>query len=187
LAAIDRGVKFVSAYVFSTENWNRTAEEVGYLMDLLVWVATKEVQKYVKEGNRIVFVGSRARLSAKVRKAIDSAEVKTAHNTRGTVALCLNYGGHAELAEGVTRLMRDGVRPEEVTPERLSQYLYRPELPVVDLVIRTSGEQRLSGFMLWRVGYAELYFATRHWPAFTVVDLDLALADFAARKRRYGK
>lgn len=184
--AIDRGVKFVSAYVFSTENWNRTEEEVNYLMDLLVWVATKEIKKYVKEGLKLVFVGSQTRLSDKVKRAIASAEAKTRNNTRGTVALCLNYGGHTELAEGVVRLIEDGVSAREITPARLAQYLYHPEIPPVDFIIRTSGEQRLSNFMLWRAAYAELYFTPVFWPAFSVGDLDAALEDYASRQRRFG-
>jgi len=176
----------MSAYVFSTENWNRSQEEVDYLMDLLVWVATKEIDKYVHEGFQVVFLGSRKGLSAKVLRAMDSAERKTRDGTRAVVALCLNYGGQMELAEGVARLVADGVPAAEVTPERLAQYLYHPEIPPIDLLIRTSGEQRLSGFMLWRASYAELYFTSKPWPAFTPADLAEALAEYARRQRRFG-
>ncbi len=186
LAAFERGVKYVSAYVFSTENWNRSKEEVEYLMDLLVWVATKEIDKYLKEGLKLVFVGSRERLSARVLAAVASAERRSRDNTRGTVVLCLNYGGHTELAEGVAQLVRDGVPADEVTPQKLSEYLYHPEVPPIDLIIRTSGEQRLSNFMLWRAAYAELYFTPVLWPAFTPADLDEALAEYEARHRRFG-
>jgi undecaprenyl diphosphate synthase len=185
-AAAERGVKYVSAYVFSTENWNRTQEEVAYLMDLVVWVATKEIDKYAKEGLRVIFFGSRERLSPKVIRAIDNAEAKTKHETRMVVALCFNYGGQTELAEGVARLVADGVPADEVTVERLGQYLYHPEVPPIDLLIRTSGEQRLSGFMMWRASYAELYFTPQPWPGFTAADLDEALAEYARRQRRFG-
>jgi len=185
--AVGRGVRYVSAYVFSTENWRRSSEEVEYLMDLLVWIATKELGKYAREGLKVVFVGSRERLSVKVLRAIESAEAKTAHNTRAVVAMCFNYGGHVELAEGVARLVADGVAAAEVTVERLAGYLYHPELPPVDFVIRTSGEQRLSGFMLWRVSYAELYFTPTPWPAFTVADLGVAFDEYERRQRRFGK
>jgi undecaprenyl diphosphate synthase len=187
LAAAERGIGFVSAYVFSTENWDRSQEEVDYLMELLIWVATKEVDKYLREGMRLVFLGSRVRLSARVLRAVDSAERKTAHNTRLVLALCLNYGGHAEIAEGVARMIADGVTADEVTPARIAEYLYHPEIPPVDLLIRASGEQRLSGFMLWRIDYAELYFCTQHWPGFTENDLDDALHEYANRQRRFGK
>jgi len=185
--AVNRGVKVISAYVFSTENWNRTQEEVAYLMDLVVWVSKHEVKKYLKDGLRIVFLGSRVRLSDKVVEAIESVEEQTKDNTRGIVALCMNYGGHTELAEGVARMIADGVEPGEVNVDKLAEYLYHPELPSVDLIIRTSGEQRISNFMLWRAAYAELYFTNVPWPAFTTADLDLAFDEYASRQRRLGK
>lgn len=184
--AKQRGVQFVSAYVFSTENWERSKREVAYLMNLLVWVATVEIEKYDQEGIRLVVLGSRRRLSRRVLKAIESAEARTAHNVQMTLGLCLNYGGHLELAEGVARLVAEGVRPEAITPECISSYLYHPEIPPIDLLIRTSGEQRLSNFMLWRAAYAELWFCAKHWPAFTALDFDDALANFAKRQRRFG-
>jgi undecaprenyl diphosphate synthase len=187
LHARDKGVKYISAYVFSTENWDRSKEEVDYLMDLLVWVATKEIDKYVRDGFKIVFAGTRTRLSARVLQAIENAEAKTAHNDRATVLLCMNYGGHTELAEGVARLVADGVTEDKVTKEKLAEYLYHPEIPPVDLIIRTSGEQRLSNFMLWRAAYAELYFTPVHWPGFGPGDLDAALEEYVARFRRFGK
>ncbi len=184
--AADLGIKYISAFVFSTENWERTQDEVDFLMDLIVWVATKEIDKYANEGLRVVFLGSRLRLSQKVLRAIDSAEDRTKHGTRAVLALCFNYGGQMELAEGVARLVADGVPAAEVTVERLQQYLYHPEVPLIDLLIRTSGEQRLSGFMLWRASYAELYFSPKPWPAFTAADLGEALTEYAGRQRRFG-
>lgn len=187
-AAIDRGVKFISAFVFSTENWKRAQDEVKYLMDLLTWVATHEVDEMHKKEIRVVFLGKEKPLSDKNLKLIRKAEEKTKDNTRGTLALCLNYGGQTEIAEAVQKLMNAGVKPEDVTPELIQQYLYHPEIPDIDFLIRTSGEQRLSNFMLWRAAYAELYFkADKHWPAFTVEDLDAALADYAQRVRRFGQ
>jgi undecaprenyl diphosphate synthase len=187
LAAADRGVKYMSAYIFSTENWERSQEEVDFLMDLFIWVASKEIDKYVSDGFRLVFLGSRERLSPKLVEAMEAAEAKTAHNTRMTAALCLNYGGQLELAEGVARLVADGVPAAEVTPERLASYMYHPEIPPVDLLIRTSGEQRLSGFMLWRSTYSELYFSNKFWPDFSVADMEAALDEYARRQRRFGR
>jgi undecaprenyl diphosphate synthase len=186
-AAMDRGVKYVSAYVFSTENWNRSQEEVDYLMDLLYWVATKEVGDMNRQNIRVRFLGSKDRLSSKNIEAIAKAEKLTKENTGGTLALCLNYGGQTEIAEGVARMIADGVKPEEVTPDKISRYLYAPDIPPVDLIIRTSGEQRLSNFMLWRAAYSELMFIEKHWPDFTVADLDAALGVYANRHRRFGK
>ncbi len=186
LAAAERGVKYISAFVFSTENWERTREEVDYLMEMMVWIATKEVDTYSKEGFRLLFLGSRTRLSARVIRAIESAEHKTKDGKRAVVALCFNYGGQTELAEGVARMLADGVAPREATPEKISTYLYHPEVPLIDFLIRTSGEQRLSGFMLWRASYAELYFTPKLWPAFSVSDLDAALDEYGRRQRRFG-
>jgi undecaprenyl diphosphate synthase len=186
-ACADRGIQFISCYVFSTENWDRSRKEVGYLMNLLVWVLTKDIDRFMADGLKLVVLGSRARLSKKVLAAIVAAETTTSQNRRATVALCLNYGGQTEMAEGVARMMRDGVAPDEVTPARLSEYLYHPEIPSIDLVIRTSGEQRLSGFMIWRAQYAELVFVDATWPDFTEPALDAALGEYAMRKRRFGK
>lgn len=186
-AAMDRGVKYVSAYIFSTENWNRSKEEVNYLMKLAFWVATHEVEEVHKKNIRVKFLGERTGIAPNLLKAIDKAEAKTAKNTKGTLALCFNYGGHQEIASAAAKMIKDGVKPEEVTPDKVSEYLYDPEIPPVDLMIRTSGEQRISNFMLWRVAYAELLFVDKHWPAFDEEDLDAALKDYAQRSRRFGK
>jgi undecaprenyl diphosphate synthase len=185
-AAIERGVKYVSAYVFSTENWNRTEEEVSYLMKLLLWVAKNEVEELHKENIRVRFLGSEERLSPQVLKAIKNAEEKTKNNTAGTLALCLNYGGHQEIVDATRRMVADGLKADQITKEVLEKHLYTPDIPPLDLIIRTSGEQRISNFMLWRAAYSELLFVNKHWPAFTVDDLDAALAEYASRQRRFG-
>ncbi len=181
------GVKYISAYVFSTENWQRDKREVDFLMDLFLWVATKKIDDYHRDGFRIVFLGSRDRLNKKLLAAIDAAEAKTNHNTYATVALCLNYGGQLELADAVRRIISENIPADEVTPEVLSQYVYHPEVPPIDLLIRTSGEQRLSNFMLWRVAYAELEFSDKYWPDFSEADLDSAITEFGGRQRRRGR
>lgn len=186
-AAIERGVEFVSAYVFSTENWNRSAEEVAYLMKLLLWVTKHEVKDLDKENIRIVVLGSRERLSKPILKAIDSAEERTQNNTRGTLCLCLNYGGQQELVEATKRIVESGVPAKDITADTIASHLYHPEIPQVDFLIRTSGERRLSNFMLWRAAYSELYFVPINWPAFTVSDLDEALKEYAKRIRNFGR
>lgn len=185
--ALERGVEYLTAWGFSTENWDRDPEEVQYLMDLFLWAATKEVNKLHAKNVRMKFVGSREGLSDKLVKAIESAEAKTAANTAGTFALGLNYGGQAEIADAFKLMMADDIKPEEVTPEKISEYLYTADLPPVDLVIRTSGEHRTSGFMLWRAAYTELYFSDKFWPEFTIDDLEAAFAEYARRERRFGK
>ncbi len=185
-AAFDAGIKYVSAFVFSTENWDRSKEEVDYLMKLLLWVAKNEVKIFDKENIRIRFLGSRERLNSEILQAIDQAEEKTQNNTRATLALCLNYGGWQEITDAVKRIIGSTLSASDITPEVIASNLYEPDIPPVDFAIRTSGEQRISNFMLWRMAYTELYFAKPEWPAFTPNDLKIALQDFAKRQRRFG-
>lgn len=186
-AAVNRGVKFVSAFVFSTENWNRTPKEVKYLMDLSYRMLTRDVRELNKEQIRVVWLGSRKRISQKLLKVIKDAEDSTLHNTRGTLALCFNYGGLDEIAHAARIVAEMKIPPEEITPETIASNLYAPEVPPLDMIIRTSGEQRLSGFMLYRAAYAELFFVDNYWPDFSEDDLDAVLAEYAARERRFGK
>lgn len=186
IAAFERGVEYVSAFVFSTDNWNRSEDEVAYLMDLLDWVATHEIKNLNKKNIRVIFIGTEKGLSSKLIKSIKNAEETTAMNNGGTLVLCLNYGGHQEITDAISRLIRNGVKADDVTPELISKYLYGPSLPPIDLIIRTSGEQRLSGFMLWSAAYAELKFVVKNWPAFTIHDLEVAFKDYAKRHRRFG-
>lgn len=184
LAAFDRGVQYVSAYIFSTENWKRAEEEVTYLMGLVVKAVEKHLDTYHEADIRLVHLGSRDNLNEKVLEAIDRSVEKTKNNTRGTLALCFNYGGHQEIVDACRHLI--GQPQTKVTKESLGQAMYAPDVPMCDLIIRTSGEQRLSGFMLWRSEYAELRFTEKHWPDFTIEDLDAALEDYAKRERRVG-
>jgi undecaprenyl diphosphate synthase len=185
--AFDKGVKYLSAYIFSTENWSRTQEEVSYLMNLVIKMMDKYLDEVHEKGIKIVILGREDGLRQDVLKAIRRAEEKTRHNTRGTLALCFNYGGHDEIVDATRQIVSQGIPPEQITRETVAAALYGPEVPGVDLIIRTSGEQRLSGFMLYRSDYAELYFSNKYWPDFTSDDFDEALADYAGRKRRFGK
>lgn len=186
IAAFDRGIRYFTIFGFSTENWQRTQEEVGYLMDLWYTLLLNEFGELERRGVRFRLLGSREGLSKRLVRAIDDTEERTKGNKHGTVGLCLNYGGRAELADAYRSLMRAGVTADQVDPGQIEQHLYAPDLPPVDLVVRTSGEQRVSGFMLWRIAYAELYFVQKHWPDFTVEDLDAALAEYTSRHRRFG-
>lgn len=186
LAAFDRGVEYLSAYVFSNENWSRTEEEVGYLMKLVIKAVEKYLDEFNKAGVRIVILGRREGLSEDVLKAVNGAEAKTAANTRGTLALCFNYGGQEEIVDAFKQLSGQGVAAADITADKISGALYEPSIPPVDLIVRTSGEERLSGFMLWRSMYAELYFIDKYWPDFEVADLDTALAEYDQRQRRFG-
>lgn len=187
-AVIARGIKYVTVYAFSTENWQRPASEVKFLMDMLYWVATHEIESFHKKNIKLVFLGKDQPIPERTMKVVMAAEEKTKHNTAGTLAICINYGGQAEIADACRKVIQAGIKPQDVTPELIRQNLYHPEIPDVDLIIRTSGEQRLSNFMLWRAAYSELYFlAEKHWPDFTADDLDKALADYAQRVRRFGQ
>jgi undecaprenyl diphosphate synthase len=183
----ERGIKVVSAYIFSTENWNRELEEVNYLMDLALKIFTKDLNELVEKGIKIVVSGRRDRLDDKIIRAIDDTVAKTADNTKGTINICFNYGGQSEIADAIKNIIDSGIKADEVTPELVRQNLYHPELPVVDYIVRTSGEKRLSNFLLWDSAYAELEFVAVHWPAFSSSDLDSVLEEYVNRKRRFGK
>lgn len=182
----DRGVQYVSAFIFSTENWNRSKEEVGYLMDLAVKVATKDTDDLVKNNIKVFMVGSEVGVPAKVLKAFRSVEERSQSNTGGVLALCFNYGGFQEITDALRAIAKEGAAPDDISKEVIEQHLYHPEIPSIDLLVRTSGEQRISNFMLWRTAYAELIFVKKHWPAFTLSDLDQALEEYARRNRRFG-
>lgn len=185
--AFELGVAYVSVYAFSTENWRRAEEEKGHLMMLLVRGVDKYLQDFDRAGIRIIFVGQRDRLDKKVIQAIERAEESTKHNNKGNLVICFNYGGQQEIVDAVKKIVASGVSSEAVTIDTIQAHLYAPEVPPLDLVIRTSGEQRLSNFMLWRAAYSELYFVDKLWPDFTPLDLQNALKAYAVRKRRFGK
>lgn len=187
LHAAGRGVKYLSVWVFSTDNWSRPPAEVSGLMRLIGWTFRHYLKELHEEGVKILFVGRREGLSKAVLNTMERAEAKTKDNTRLTFVICLNYGGHDEIVDAVQGLVASGIKPENVTRETVAAAMYEPEIPGVDLIIRTSGEQRTSGFMLYRSDYAELYFSDKYWPDFSPEDLDIALDDYASRKRRFGK
>lgn len=183
LHAFDKGISFVTAYVFSNENKQRSEEEVGYLMKLVVKAVENYLQEFHERGIKVVVLGRRDGLRNKVLEAVARAEAQTKDNIRGTLGLCFNYGGYEEIADAATTLTEQG---KPLTPQNIESALYQPEIPKLDLIIRTSGEQRLSGFMLWRAAYTELYFSPLMWPVFTTKDFDAALADYQNRSRRFG-
>ena len=184
--AFSEGVEYVSAYVFSTENWNRSAKEVKDLMKLLMWVVKHEVENLSKHGIRLRTVGSKMRIGKALVRAIHAAEEKTKDNDRGTLLLCLDYGGQQEIVDAMKRIVAEGTAAEQITPELIGKHLYAPDVPPVDLIIRTSGEQRLSNFMLWDGAYSELMFTETYWPDFSKTELHEMLAEYAQKHRRFG-
>ena len=187
LEVLHRGVKYASAYVFSTENWKRSEEEVRHLMKLLLNILKADLPIFIENEVRLRVVGSREGLSDQLIKAIDEAEEKTANLKNGELVLCLNYGGHLEIADAVKKIVQSGVSAEEITPELIAQNIYAPEVPPCDLIVRTSSEQRLGNFMLWRSAYSELMFIEKNWPDMTVDDVSAILEEYANRNRRFGK
>ncbi len=186
LDTIDRGVPYVSAYIFSTENWHRSGPEVKHLMDLVVQMLTRDLHIFVERGIRLRVAGTRVRLSRRVKKAIDRAEDTTKDLTGGTIILSFNYGGHQEIIDAVNRLRKTISVHKKVTAQIFEQFLYTPDVPPCDLIVRTSGEQRLSNFMLWRSAYSELLFIKKSWPEMTKQDVTAILEEYTQRSRRFG-
>ena len=187
LETLQSGVKYVSAYVFSTENWKRSEDEVGHLMKLLLKMLKADLPAFIENNIRLRVIGSRDELSDALVEAIDDAEVKTANLDSGELVLCLNYGGHLEIADAVKKIVQSGVLAEDVTPELVAKNIYAPDVPSCDLIVRTSSEQRLSNFMLWRSAYSELMFVEKNWPDMTTDDVAVILEEYANRNRRFGK
>lgn len=185
-AVWDAGVKNMSLYVFSTENWKRSKKEVAYLMQLIMRLVKEETPSLIKREVRLKVIGSSDRLGASVKAAIHEAEQATAHFTNGTLLLCIDYGGQMEIADAVKKIIKSGIKAEEVTPEIIEQNIYSPDVPPVDMIIRTSGEQRLSNFMLWRSAYSELLFLEKQWPEMTKDDVTAILKEYNKRSRRFG-
>ena len=183
---VDKGVSFVSFYLFSTENWNRSKEEVSYLMDLLRHNAKRMAKKFKKDNIRCVVMGRSDPAPADVLAALKNLEQETEGCTRGTVVICFNYGGQWEIADAITKMIKCGVTGE-ITPELVSKYLYHSEVPACDLIVRTSGEERISGFQLWRASYSEFMFLKKNFPAISTKDCEKILASFSARSRRFGR
>lgn len=183
----DRGIKVASFYVFSTENFKRSAEEVGHLMDIFVILCRRELKTFMKNNIKVVFSGGDAPLPQKVIEARDWIADQTKNNTGGIINFCLNYGGRAEIVHAVKRIAAEKSADEiaNLTEQDFAKYLYQ-DLPDVDLMIRTSGELRLSNFLLWQNSYAEFYFPKTKFPDFSADDFDQALIEYTLRDRRFG-
>jgi len=185
-AAIDLGVETLVVYAFSTENWSRPAGEVDSLMDIFGETIERELPDLVRQGVRTRFIGRRDRASAELREQMARLEDETRDNQTLNLWVALDYGGRAEIVEAVRRLVEAGVEPAEIDEDLLCANLYAPELPDPDLLIRTSGELRISNFLLWQLAYSELVFTDTLWPDFGRAELEQALAAYASRRRRFG-
>ena len=185
-AAIDLGVGSLAVYAFSTENWTRPADEVEALMEIFGETIERELPDLAKEGVRTRFLGRRDRAPVELQERMAALEEETAANDRLHLWIAFDYGGRAELVEATRRLVEAGVDPEDVDERLLAEHLYAPEMPDPDLLVRTSGELRISNFLLWQLAYAELVFVDRLWPDFGEADLRSALEEYARRRRRFG-
>lgn len=179
-----RGVKVLTLFVFSTENWKRSKAEVGYLMKLAEQVFTKEnVQKIYDAGIRIRIIGLRDKLPKTLQKQINEIEEWTKDNKEMVLNFALSYGGRAEIVEAFKNIIRKKIPPEEITEDVISHNLWTTDL---DLIIRTGKEQRISNFLIWQAAYSELYFLPKYWPDFEEKDLDKIILDYSQRQRRFG-
>ena len=185
-ASFDAGIEYVSLYTFSTENWKRSEQEVNKLMGLALKTLTSDLRLFDENNIKLKILGSQDHMSDKLLEAIEKAEARTASYTKGTLAVCFNYGGQLEIADAVKKIMQSGAKAEDVTPELIGQNLYVPEVPPLDLIVRTSGEQRLSNFMLWRAAYSEFLFLEKFWPDMTKDDVTAILEEYSRRDRRIG-
>jgi undecaprenyl diphosphate synthase len=183
-ACAERGVAVLTVFAFSSENWNRPADEVSGLMDLLGKALAREVPQLCQDGVRLHFVGNKAGLSDKVRAGLQQAEALTAGNGRLVLNVCFNYGGRWDIAQAAAAL---AARGEPITEASQHAAMGMSHVPDPDLLIRTGGEKRISNFLLWQAAYSELYFSDRLWPDFDEAALDEAIADYAARERRFGR
>jgi len=185
-AAIDLGVESLAVYAFSTENWSRPSEEVEALMAIFQETIERELPDLAAQGVRTRFVGRRDRAPEALQARMDAMEDETASNRRIDLWIAFDYGGRAELVEAARRLVESGIEPDRVDEDAFAAALYAPDLPEPDLLIRTSGEQRISNFLLWQLAYSELVFSDRLWPDFDERDLHAALHEYSRRRRRFG-
>ncbi|MDO8768309.1 MAG: polyprenyl diphosphate synthase [Burkholderiaceae bacterium] len=183
-ACVERGVKVLTVFAFSSENWDRPAEEVSGLMELLAKALAREVSQLSADGVQIHFVGEREGLSDSLKKGFQQAEAVTAHNARLVFNICFNYGGRWDIAQAAAKLIAKGA---PMTASNLDAEMALAHVPDPDLIIRTGGEQRISNFLLWQAAYSEFYFSEQLWPDFDAAALDVAIDEFNRRERRFGK
>jgi undecaprenyl diphosphate synthase len=185
-AAIELGIGSLTVYAFSTENWLRPPDEVDSLMEIFNETIDRELPDLAEQGVRTRFIGRRDRASEELRGRMAALEHETANRNRLQLWIAFDYGGRAELADAARAMIVAGLGPDEIDEDVLAVYLYAPDMPDPDLVIRTSGEQRISNFLLWQLAYSELVFVDTLWPEFGEEDLRRAVAEYSGRRRRFG-
>lgn len=182
----DLGVNIITVYAFSTENWSRNKEEVAYLMKLLKKALTDDFEEFNKKNIKLLISGRIDELPGDLPKVCHEAILKTIDNKAGILNICLNYGGRAEIVDAIKKIMNDKLEPGKIDEEKIANYLYQPLLPDPDIIVRTSSEQRLSGFQLWQSSYSELFFIEKNWPDFSEEDAKIVVEEYSNRNRRKG-
>ena len=183
----DFGIKYLTVYAFSTENWNRKKEEVDFLMELLAITLTNELAEMHSEGVVISFIGDIKKLSPKLQKILSNSVETTKNNTGVHLQIAFNYGARDEIVHAVKSIVEQGIKPENITEELISQNLYTKGIPDPDLLIRTGGEKRISNYLLWQIAYSEILVTKQYWPEFDKNSLADAVEEFHSRQRRFGK
>jgi undecaprenyl diphosphate synthase len=186
-ACNDFGVKYLTVYAFSTENWNRKKEEVDFLMELVAITLTNELEEMDKENVQIHFIGDLTRFSEKLQKILSNAVETTKNNTGVNLQIALNYGSRDEITNAVKNIINLGIKSEDVTEDIISENLYTKSIPDPDILIRTGGEQRISNYLLWQIAYSEIIVRKEFWPEFGKTLLAECIEEFGQRQRRYGK
>ena len=186
-ACKDFGVKYLTVYAFSTENWNRKQEEVDFLMDLVAVTLKNELEEMHQEGVQIHFIGDKTRLSKKLQQVTANAVETTKNNDGVILQIALNYGSRDEITNAVKQIITDKIPPEKITPDIISQYLYTKGIPDPDILIRSGGEKRISNYLLWQIAYSEIIVKNEYWPEFDKNLLKSCIEEFNMRQRRYGK
>ncbi len=186
-ACKDFGIKYLTVYAFSTENWNRKKEEVDFLMELLAITLTNELAEMHSEGVVISFIGDTTKLSDKLQKILNNSVETTKNNNGVHLQIAFNYGSRDEIVHAVKNIVAKGIKQEDITEDLVSENLYTKGIPDPDLLIRTGGEMRISNYLLWQIAYSEIYVTKQYWPEFDKDSLALAIEEFHNRQRRFGK
>lgn len=186
-ACNDFGVKYLTVYAFSTENWNRKKEEVDFLMNLVAVTLSNELQEMHKENVQIHFIGDLSRLNFKLQKILANAEETTKNNTGVVLQIALNYGSRDEIVHAVKRIMAEGIEASDITETTISEHLYTAGVPEPDVLVRTGGEKRISNYLLWQIAYSEIIVRNEFWPEYGKKLLGECILEFGSRQRRYGK
>lgn len=186
-ACNDFGIKYLTVYAFSTENWNRKQEEVDFLMDLVAVTLTNELKEMHNENVKINFIGDLSRFNKNLQKILYNAVDTTKNNTGVHLQIALNYGSRAEIVNAVKKIVETGVSADKITEDLINANLYTQGLPDPDILIRTGGEQRISNYLLWQIAYSEIIIRLEYWPDFDKQALKESILEFAKRQRRYGK